>query len=177
MTTLLTSMTRTNPGAGSFPWVETYLFASSDLVVGTVVANRAYVQRTRVDNAIRVTKARWYVGVASGNVDVGIYSFDGTTATLLASTGATAAAGTSAYQEANLTAAFTFQPGVDYWIFFMATDGATFTTQRVGGTVTEGATVDTSISRFYKAAAGNSLAASYTSFTASSATIWAKFLP
>ena len=87
----------------------------------------------RPSKEITVSQASWFVGTANGNIDVGLYSSDGTTLTRVARTGSVAAAGASAIQTAALDAPATLLPGTDYYIA-LVTDSATLTLGRVLGT-------------------------------------------
>jgi hypothetical protein len=92
-------------------------------------ANNAYCARIRVQPALSITKLSVFIGTASGNVDVGVYSSDGTTLTRLVSSGSTAAAGASAVQ--TITVASTaLVPGFSYYLA-VAPDNATVTIGRV----------------------------------------------
>ena len=76
------------------------------------VANTAYYFPFTVADTVTFTRGHLYNGAtATGNVDIGIYSESGTR---LASTGATAQAGTSAVQTIAFTASVTLTPGRYY---------------------------------------------------------------
>lgn len=121
-------------GGDQMDFIETYN-ATTASTAGAVVANDANFQRVRVAKPIAVTTMAYLVGTASGNVDLGIYdsSDGGTTLTRLASTGSTAASGSTAIQAIALTASLVLVPGKDYWLAFAA-DNATITAVRVGPT-------------------------------------------
>jgi hypothetical protein len=76
-----------------------------------------------------MTKLSVFIGTASGNVDVGIYSSDGTTLTRLVSSGSTAAAGASAVQTITVASA-ALVPSFSYYLA-VAPDNATVTIGRV----------------------------------------------
>lgn len=164
-------------GGAQMPFVESYPFASTDLAAGSFIsANRAYFHRARVERPVPVTKARWWVGAAAGDLDAGVYTWDGTTATRLISTGAVNAAGSSVNQDANLSAPFVFYPGVDYWLALLGTNSATLTIARCSSALFELASPDTTVARLVKSSAGNSLAQTYTGLAQSNFTAWVKFL-
>jgi hypothetical protein len=89
----------------------------------------AYCARSRVQPALSVTKLSVFIGTASGNVDVGIYSSDGTTLTRLVSSGSTAAAGASAVQTITVASA-ALVPSFSYYLA-VAPDNAIVTIGRV----------------------------------------------
>ena len=84
---------------------------------GAVVsADVAYLVWFRVDTLFTATAMEYMCVTAAGNVDLGIFrTTDFSAFTLLASTGATAAAGSMAMQSINLTASVSLSPGVDYF--------------------------------------------------------------
>jgi hypothetical protein len=84
-------------------------------------ANRAYFVPFRLPYEVTVQHA-WVLNGAtvSGNVDIGIYSVDGTR---IASTGSTAQAGTSAVQSISLSA--TLGPGLFYMALAVSNTTAT----------------------------------------------------
>jgi hypothetical protein len=89
------------------------------------VQNAANLYAFQVTRPVTVTTATVTVGVANGNVDLGIYSGPaGGTGTWLGSTGSTAVVGSNAKQTISLTAPVTLVPGVRYWAA-LAADGAT----------------------------------------------------
>lgn len=128
---LLTSFTRPSAGGGQFDFVEAFDIVGA-AAAASIVANQAYLHLFRVDRAVLVSKATYGVGTASGNVDLGIYtSADQATFTRVASTGSTAASGSSTFQTISLTAAYQLVPFTDYWAVFAA-DNATITANRTG---------------------------------------------
>lgn len=174
MTTLLTSMTE-SAGLDEFAFVQTYTAQDGTLAATNLTADSVYVARVKVERAIRVTNMHIYIGAAAGNIDLGIYT--GTLSgglTKVASTGSTAAAGASALQTIALTAAYTLQPGVDYWFAFGSTSGSTtLTVARTAGVVALVLTSDTLAVTAIKAAAWSSgLPASLSSLSATSNTVW-----
>lgn len=82
----------------------------------TVTADLAYLLRFAVPTPMTVSVMEYYCATAAGNVDLGIFTTtDFTAFTLLASTGATLAAGASAIQAISLTASIVVVPGVEYY--------------------------------------------------------------
>lgn len=129
MATLLTSMTRPNAGGAQPAYVESYdgrLLTTN----GLLTQNAAHLVNVRVGKPLPVTTAEFYVTVQNGNINAGLFSFDGTNFVLLASTGSTAVGAANAVQSVALTTGYTLQPGVDYWVA-LATDSASFQCLRV----------------------------------------------
>lgn len=122
---LLTSLTRP-ANAQQMPYLQ------SDLPFGgtssTLSANAVFVRRIRVAKPVKVSQVSVFVVTASGNLDIAVYSSDGSTLTKLASTGSTAVSGTNALQD--IAFAFTFLPGVDYYLA-IAVDNGTASLWRV----------------------------------------------
>lgn len=119
-------------GGGQFDFVQTMPPA----MIGTTstrTAQRAYLGIVRAAKPLTFTQMSYQVGAAAGTVDLGIYSFDGTNFVRVGSTGATAAAGSSNIQTIALTAPATLQPGTDYWLAYLPSDGATQTCGRGTG--------------------------------------------
>lgn len=114
-----------------FDFVQTFDPRASVLATGTLTANKANLSLVRVGKPVTVNGITFYVAAASGNADVGVYSWDGTTATRLASSGSTAVAGTAANQRIALGAAVTLLPGANYYLA-LALDNATATIGRFG---------------------------------------------
>lgn len=117
--------------SGDMPFVETVdgkVIPSAT----TVGANFLICYRVRVNKALTVATATWFVGTANGNLDVGLYTSDGSTLTLAASTGSTAAAGTNALQTANLDTSVPLVAATDYYIGLI-TDSATLALGRIAG--------------------------------------------
>jgi hypothetical protein len=165
------------PGGGQFPFVETYPSQDGTLAATNLTADSVYVARVRVMKQVTITNMHIYIGAALGNIDLGIYT--GTLSgglTRVASTGSTAAAGASALQTIALTAAYTLQPGIDYWFAFGSTSGgATLTVARSAGVVALVLTSDTLAVTAIKAAAWSSgLPATLSSLTATSNTVWVR---
>ena len=132
MSTLLTSLVRVNAGGEQLAFVQS--FDSVGLLSsGATSANNGFLALVRVAKPIKVSTIKIFVGTASGNVDAGVYSSDGTTATRLASAGSTAAAGANAIQTLALSTPVTLQPGVDYYLAF-APDNATVAIGRASAT-------------------------------------------
>jgi hypothetical protein len=113
------------------------VLTSFDTVVGltlaALTANRAHLAYLgRLDRPLPIVSLGYYVGSASGNVDLALLSRSGTTATRLASTGSTAAAGASAIQTINVSAQALVPAGVDLYAA-IAPDNATLTVGRIAG--------------------------------------------
>lgn len=155
--------------------IQTYYAQDGTLAATNLTADSVYLSRIRVERPIRVTNMHIYIGAAAGNIDLGIYT--GTLSgglTKVASTGSTAAAGSSALQTIALTAAYTLQPGIDYWFAFGSTSGSTtLTVARSAGVVALVLTTDTLALTAIKASAWSSgLPASLSSLSATSNTVW-----
>lgn len=95
---------------------------------GTQTANNIYLARMRVSGSRATTNAIIFVTTASGNVDVCVYTSDGTTLTRVASTGSVAIAGTNTLQTIPLSVNWVF--GVDYFVG-VSIDNATASLFRV----------------------------------------------
>lgn len=122
------------PGGGQFPYIRPFPASAFTAAVATYpTANLACFYRIRAEKAITISTISFFVGTASGNADVGIYTSTdgGTTLDRQRSSGSTAVAGSSAWQDVALTSSIALVPGVDYWIA-IAADNTTFTTYRVG---------------------------------------------
>jgi len=84
-------------------------------------AGNAYYYPIFVPDARTFTKAWWLNGAtAAGNVDVGIFTIAGTTATLVAASTAVAQAGISAIQVATTFGPVTLTPGLYYLAMSMS---------------------------------------------------------
>lgn len=118
----------TAPGLDQMEFVETMVPIGS---VQAITSALVYLGRVRVGKPVPVTQMSYGVGTASGNVNLGIYTYNPATATytLVAWTASTAAAGASVIQTIPLVAAYTMLPGVDYALAFQA-DNGTITAQR-----------------------------------------------
>jgi hypothetical protein len=106
-----------NPLAAPDYW-ET--FDSRDTVAaGTLgTANRLFL--TMVDEiSATTTTMTHHTGLAAGNCRHAIYTFDGTTFTLVGSTPSTALAGSNTTQDINLSVAYTRQYGVKHYAGFI----------------------------------------------------------
>ena len=113
-------------------FVETIPAALVNSVGSVAVGNQAVYALVRVpgNKPLVVTTATWYIGAAAGNIDVGVGTISGTTFTLLASTGSTAASGTNARQSASLTSSVVLVPDTDYYLAFVASTTTTLTVGR-----------------------------------------------
>lgn len=118
-------ITQAPPGGAQFDFVSTHgpVARTVSIAAGTQTANSASLGLVRVGRPILITNLSIYIGTASGNVDVGIFTKSGTTFTLVASSGSTAAAGTAAIQTIPLTAVYTLSPGIDYYFGEVADNG------------------------------------------------------
>ena len=112
-------------GGDQFDFVSSHgpITRTASIAAGTQTANSASLILVRVGRPITITSLTIYIGTASCIVDVGIFTRSGTTYTLVASSGSTAAAGTNATQTIALTAAYTLQPGIDYYFAEVADNG------------------------------------------------------
>lgn len=82
----------------------------------TISADVAYLVWFRVDTLFTATAMEYMCVSAAGNVDLGIFrTTDFSSFTLIGSTGATAASGSTAMQAISLTASVPLAPGVDYY--------------------------------------------------------------
>lgn len=118
-----------NPGyyATLDPWL-------SNLSAAAATANRAHLYRIpKLAVAKTITKLSVFIGGASGNLDLGIYTTtDFATFTRLGSSGSTAVAGTNAVQTVSgLSLAV---PANVAWFLAVAADNATATFARLGST-------------------------------------------
>lgn len=117
--------------SGQFDFVSSHgqITRTASIAAGTQTANSASLVLVRVSKPVLITNLSLYIGGASGNVDVGIFTRNGTTYTLVASSGSVAAAGTNAIQTIPLTAPYWLMPGVNYY-FGEVADNATVTIGR-----------------------------------------------
>lgn len=141
-------MTYSPPGAG-YPVPQVFSTMTPDLCNAAMAvsagnagsgtwpsAGAAYLYPIPALTRPRTYVRAWWVNGATvaGNVDVGVYTISGTTATRVASTGAVAQAGASVMQVVTPTA-FTLAAGVQYW-FAMSCSLATATVWKsAAGTV------------------------------------------
>ena len=116
-------------GTDQFDHVQT--IEPVGVAVATTNANQANLVLVRVAKPKSVTSLTILIGVSSGNVDVGIYSWDGTTATRLSSSGTTAVGTLNTTQTIALGATVVLVPGVNYF-FALAPDNATASFGRMG---------------------------------------------
>lgn len=112
-----------------FPYDETIpvYAATADATMGTNTL--VLVEAPRRMTALTVGHIDLYVATSSGNLDVGVYSFDGTTWTLLTSSGSTAAGDATSRQTVTLLDEATRQPG-ERWFYGFAGDNGTLTIRR-----------------------------------------------
>lgn len=101
-----------------------------------VTADLAYLVGFRVATPFAASAMEYLCSIAAGNVDMGIFStLDFNAFTLLASTGATLAAGSNVIQSINLTAGVTLVPSVDYFAALVG-NNATLSVGRIAGFAT-----------------------------------------
>lgn len=111
---LLTSFT--NPSAvNPNPYVET--FPPTMLQAGgAILANQLWLFDVDIiNNPIALAKFRIWIVLQSGNVDVGLFSSDGTTATLVGSSGSTAV-GAAGEQVITLATPPVQRPGIQHYL-------------------------------------------------------------
>lgn len=107
-----------------FPWSETF-DAGANSSGAAIGANAGiFVMLPLRATALAVVKARIWIDTTGNNCDVGFYSSDDTTLTLLTSTGSTVVGSAGAQLIAFLSALQTQQPGLRYWVG-LAADNAT----------------------------------------------------
>ena len=171
---LLTSFVNDN-ASDQFGFVETYNGHDGSFAATNLTADSVYLTRVRVKAAITVSTMHVYIGAALGNVDLGIYTGTRTgTLTRIASTGSTAAAGSSALQSIALTASVTLTPGTDYWFAFGSTSGSTTLTVARSASVIDLVLVTDALAKTaIKAAAWSSgLPTTIASLSATSNVVW-----
>lgn len=120
-------------GGADFDVIEPYapiMFTTASANPGQ---NTVFLTKFRLGRAKTVTKIAYFVGAANGNVDAGVYRFDGADYQLVGRSGSVAAAGTNTTQELTMLTPFDLAPGVDYWMAF-ATDSASLTVARNNAT-------------------------------------------
>lgn len=119
-------MVQVVPGNSDSPFLflETY---DPNIVTtsGVLVQNAAQLILVEVHADLVLTTAEWYVTVQHGNVNVGVFSWDGSTATPLAITGSTAAGAANAKQSAALASSVRVSRGTIVGVT-LATDSASF---------------------------------------------------
>lgn len=169
---LITSFTRAGSLNG-IPWLETY---PAPIMPGTgaTAANQALLSRaSRLSQAVAINYLRYYVGGASGNIDLGIYTWDGATGfTRVASTGSTASSGTNAAQIVALAAPVVLVPGVDYFLA-LAADNAVVTFGRFAFSAGAGAATQ----RCFTKASSFPLPASIASASTTASWLWLAATP
>ena len=147
----------------------------ASVAAGNLTADSVYLMRVRTKKPQTVSTMGCFIGAALGNIDMGIYTgaLSGTL-TRVASCGSTAAAGVNALQSIALTAAYTLQPGIDYWFAWASTGGSTtLTVGRSAAAVANVLTADATARCATKASAWSSgLPATLATFSATSFTVW-----
>lgn len=81
---------------------------------------------------VALTNLGVYIGTASGNIDLGVYTWDGSQFVRQASTGSTAASGSNAIQKIAPGSVLTYDGRADVWLF-VAADNTTVTMARLSG--------------------------------------------
>lgn len=115
------------PFSPEFWGLQAHTLTATNGSVGTLVANRAYVQPFLLQRPVVVTKLGWINGATvAGNVDVAIYDNN---LDLILSCGSTAQSGTNAKQTVDVTDT-TLRPGIYYMA--MAVSDGTATVSRMG---------------------------------------------
>lgn len=112
-------------GGAQFNFVDTLWPSAKSGQAAMAIANDAVLQLVRVGRPLIVTKFRFFPVSNAGNVDVGIYSSDGTTATRLWSSTSTALA-PGAPQTITISPSLAMSPGIDYYLV-IAVDNNTST--------------------------------------------------
>lgn len=111
------------PGGGQFDFVECPPGGIGTAAASTT-ANMLYGGRVMVHRPLTVDQMHYVCNVSSGNVELAIYTYDGTTWTKVATTGAVASSGgSSAITTVALTAPYTLQPFVVYYLTIAADNG------------------------------------------------------
>jgi hypothetical protein len=122
--------------AGYVVFVRETARSDSSLATASVTAEAVHLSAIQFATDDLITSMTWGVGTNTGveQIDLGLYTFDGTTYTRVAHTGVTTIVGTSgsSVQTINLTAPFTPMPGVTYYAAFAYTlnGGASITAAR-----------------------------------------------
>src|SRR5437762_10134159 len=101
-------------GGQQFEFVETDPIADFTSTAVWFSINAAHLTRVRVGRPLPVTQMSYYVATASGNVNLGIFTYAAGVWTPASITGSTAAAGAGAIQTIALATPLTLQPGVNY---------------------------------------------------------------
>lgn len=143
--------------------------------VTAISANLALGSRVVIPRAGTISGLSVFIGTASGNIDVGVYSVSGTSRTKLYSSGSTAAAGSNAWQSFSPSLVVNAGDIVDFCI---AVDNGTVTIGRIADSIgalaslPSGYDSDASGSEVLTWAKSTSfpLPASFSSVTAASAT-------
>lgn len=86
-----------------YPYCETIPVNIANANAAAAASNQLNLAEIpRRNNSLIISKIRLYVGTTGGNIDVGVWQFDGTTWTLLSSSGSTAVGSGSAIQTIDL---------------------------------------------------------------------------
>lgn len=105
-------------------FVEPMLPVQTTVVYGTRTANSAYfIPIYPVTTPMTITALNWAHNVASGNYDVGIYSWDGTTMTRVTSKGTTASPAVGAARVSSSITSTILYPGTRYFFAWACDNG------------------------------------------------------
>jgi hypothetical protein len=132
VTSLLTTLTRQNAGS-AFAYDESVPFAAASNSAGMNAANDVVLMELPQRNdSLVIAKIRLWVANQAGNLDVGLWRFDGATWTLITSSGSTAVGTGAAVQTVTLLAPYTRPPRTRTYIG-LSTDSGTATFGRAPG--------------------------------------------
>lgn len=109
--------------AESIPWFDATTSSNGG------ASNLYIVECAKRRAPFKIGVVRCYPAVQSGNLDVGVWTFDGTTWTLLGSSGSTAVGTANTMQAVSLAAAVTVPPATRFYLG-LVTDNGTATFQR-----------------------------------------------
>lgn len=110
-------------GGDQLDYWESYSILETTGSAGSPTANFAYMRLVRVATPKTIPAIEVYVQTQAGNLDVGIYDFDGANYRRLAASGTVAVAAGGAFQSVALSAPYVVTPGKNYWVAFQASDG------------------------------------------------------
>lgn len=121
-----------NPAPSPDKWVGPYSPADQTTTTAWAVANQARLSAVTVSRAITTSTMTTRIGIASGNIDAGIYDDNGNR---LASTGSIACPTAAVTVTLTLTSSVTLSSGQRYW-FALCADNTTVTFSAKGATGT-----------------------------------------
>jgi hypothetical protein len=128
----ITDLAEAAIAATALPFFMSWPWAATGGAANAGAANAATLQRFQLAQDVTVAKVAIHIGTQSGNVDVGFFSSDGTTATPLWRSGSTAVAA-AGFQEFTPTP-FTLPAGEDLYAVLAADNTtATFRVAALGG--------------------------------------------